>query len=1006
VHIDVGDGEDVPHAAANGSQQSREEYEMRNTPAHIFLDMPHDNVRTKQLEELRSSQFNKYRRFAQRWLQRKREKQLLQQPQLQPLSVDQLHPQLQGGTNPQHAQFQQPQPQSLIGLQHAPLQVGQPLQGGMLGIAQRQAQAFSLAQGVQLPNGPAPIAGQPSATPNGASGEAIDLTDDTAAPVAQPPAPAPLQPEPMVPDVLPYNDAARDWRAYQAFTHSQEQFRQQHYHQVLQQQQQQQQQQHVEVQARLQHMQMLQNGYQNGASAGGGGGSGVPYWPHQQPLLPYSQQQQGHGLYVPNLNTGHRTLPDYSVGQAGAKRPRYEERPRYEPREEHAGTVTFSLISTSFFTAKIRRPTPAKVHTYFKLTEGATYDEKERRWKFPLGMHEDLSGLLSREGIQVVPVPRQALAAASLAIGPEQDEEGEEGEAGKNDKPAPAKLCEKMVPECVRKNLAPFQMQGVEFVLKKEGRAMIADEMGLGKTIQAIACAAAYESEWPLLVICPSSARYHWEHELLKWLDEESITKKQIMVVCKSKQDLNRGVTKVVIMSYELVNRMKQVLDQFGFGVVICDECHYLKNQRAARTKAIVPIATKARRAILLSGTPALSRPSELFTQLNLLSASTWASFREFGKRYCSGKKGKGKKGKFGWDYSGASHIAELHALLRATVMVRRLKKNILKNLPPKQRTLVDVRVEDDGARQALHEDLRLLATRDALLGRLTKEHSDKPQDQQNSVSSQSTQAARDPEVFAYSTTPKNMPTELRKGKGNARRHKVAPGKGRVTKLSALPPAAVTKDASQSSTNGSVNGEAPSSTEDSTSGSARSLADMTRRELAQERRSLLMRLFANTGTAKIPGVIRHVLDILSDKMTGGKLLVFAHHRNVLDALEQGVLKNGHVEYIRIDGRTKPKDRQDLVDKFQSNPSVRVALLGLTAAGIGITLTAASRVVFAELYWTPAQLLQAEDRCHRIGQSTVVKVQYLVAKGSLDDALWPLIQQKVSDTGIAHLYLAE
>lgn len=70
---------------------------------------------------------------------------------------------------------------------------------------------------------------------------------------------------------------------------------------------------------------------------------------------------------------------------------------------------------------------------------------------------------------------------------------------------------------------------------------------------QAISCAAAYESEWPLLIICPSSARYHWEHELLKWLDEDSITKKQITVVCKGKQDLSRGVTKVVIMSYELV---------------------------------------------------------------------------------------------------------------------------------------------------------------------------------------------------------------------------------------------------------------------------------------------------------------------------------------------------------------------------------------------------------------------------------------------------------------------
>lgn len=59
-------------------------------------------------------------------------------------------------------------------------------------------------------------------------------------------------------------------------------------------------------------------------------------------------------------------------------------------------------------------------------------------------------------------------------------------------------------------------------------------------------------------------------------------------------------------------------------------------------------------------------------------------------------------------------------------------------------------------------------------------------------------------------------------------------------------------------------------------------------------------------------------------------------------------------------------------------------------------------MFAELYWTPAQLLQAEDRCHRIGQATVVKVQYLVAKGSLDDALWPLIQQKVSTRDQLHI----
>lgn len=78
----------------------------------------------------------------------------------------------------------------------------------------------------------------------------------------------------------------------------------------------------------------------------------------------------------------------------------------------------------------------------------------------------------------------------------------------------------------------------------------------------------------------------------------------------------------------------------------------------------------------------------------------------------------------------------------------------------------------------------------------------------------------------------------------------VAPGKGRVTKLSALPPAPVVED---NSTNGSANGEE----------SGRTLADMSRRELAQERRSLLMRLFADTGTAKIPGVVRYVCPRLS-----------------------------------------------------------------------------------------------------------------------------------------------
>lgn len=101
------------------------------------------------------------------------------------------------------------------------------------------------------------------------------------------------------------------------------------------------------------------------------------------------------------------------------------------------------------------------------------------------------------------------------------------------------------------------------FVLYKSSCLMVMivtiNTVGLS---QAISCAAAYEAEWPLLIISPSSARYHWEHELLKWLDEDSITKKEITVVCKRKQNLNRGVAKVVIISYELVRLMRTAIGQ------------------------------------------------------------------------------------------------------------------------------------------------------------------------------------------------------------------------------------------------------------------------------------------------------------------------------------------------------------------------------------------------------------------------------------------------------------
>ena len=83
-----------------------------------------------------------------------------------------------------------------------------------------------------------------------------------------------------------------------------------------------------------------------------------------------------------------------------------------------------------------------------------------------------------------------------------------------------------------------------------------------------------------------------------------------------------------------------------------------------------------------------------------------------------------------------------------------------------------------------------------------------------------------------------------------------------------------------------------------------------------------------------------------------------------------------------------------MDKFQTQDRVRVAVLSITAASCGITLTAANLVVFAELFWNPGTLRQAEDRAHRIGQTGSVVCQYLLARGTADDILWPMIQKKL------------
>jgi SWI/SNF-related matrix-associated actin-dependent regulator 1 of chromatin subfamily A len=122
--------------------------------------------------------------------------------------------------------------------------------------------------------------------------------------------------------------------------------------------------------------------------------------------------------------------------------------------------------------------------------------------------------------------------------------------------------------------------------------------------------------------------------------------------------------------------------------LVVLDEAHYIKSRTTARTKAAFMLARAAKRKILLTGTPLLNRPAELWSLLHFLAPTEWPNFYKFAHRYCGAFRSE-----WGWDFSGSSNLEELNAKLRRGLMLRRLKADVLPELPPLTRALVPLDV-------------------------------------------------------------------------------------------------------------------------------------------------------------------------------------------------------------------------------------------------------------------------------------------------------------------------
>jgi SWI/SNF-related matrix-associated actin-dependent regulator of chromatin subfamily A-like protein 1 len=227
--------------------------------------------------------------------------------------------------------------------------------------------------------------------------------------------------------------------------------------------------------------------------------------------------------------------------------------------------------------------------------------------------------------------------------------------------------------------LHPFQRAGVRYALARR-RTFIADEQGLGKTVQALATIEA-DDAFPTVVVCPASMKLVWEREAKHWLP-----KRKVAVLGGRTDEVwseETATAEIVVLNYDILDWHADKLAELEPRALILDESHYVKNARAARTRAALDLSRQLPDGALrlaLTGTPILNRAEELVSQLRVLGR-----LKDFG----SGARLTRR-------FRAAGSDDRLHWNLRAHCYVRRTKKQVLPQLPAKRHDTVPVLLSNE----------------------------------------------------------------------------------------------------------------------------------------------------------------------------------------------------------------------------------------------------------------------------------------------------------------------
>ena len=328
-----------------------------------------------------------------------------------------------------------------------------------------------------------------------------------------------------------------------------------------------------------------------------------------------------------------------------------------------------------------------------KSIPGRKFNMDEKYWTIPVSHGHTLFKELDdyyqplADAIKGVPEVEEyldgALKRVALSQAPDLDD--------KKLKASIAGRLNKIFPK--GKELYPFQYAGVAFAELAGGRCLIGDDMGIGKTIQALAYAALHPEHWPIVVICPANVKFNWAKEIAAWLPDATYS-----VVENGKDPVQD--TDFVIINYDLMHKRVDDLQIAGVNMCIIDESHYLKNSKTKRAQAVLHLANTCEAILCLSGTAITNRPIEFYTTLNLLRPTQFPNFFQFASRYTNAYHNG-----YGWDFSGTSNSLELNERIR-DFTIRRLKTEVLKELPQKTRSFVPVQMVDGERKEYMQSRL------------------------------------------------------------------------------------------------------------------------------------------------------------------------------------------------------------------------------------------------------------------------------------------------------------